>query len=527
MKIFSRVRRKLPQPTSVSLAILSAVLLILAFPGFELWFTAWFALVPLFYAAVCEKDSWIKTLILGWIFGTLFFFGSCWWLTFAPTNYGGIPAIISYLLLFGATLAAGFFPAMCVGLFSVLIKRFGNYSILSAPLLWISFEFLRFWTTGNIWNSIGYSQAFVSYTISAASIGGVFLVSFLIVSFNGLLILGLFSQTFVNKNRFNWTFIGLTVLFVFLWVILTPSIEPRIQTGNIKTASIVAVQPNVPMSGLNLSKWQTFRSRHLEIAEEALKKAKADGQIGEFEKTIVVFPESPMNFMFDRDEELRAFLKNFAEKNNVSVIFNSAEPDKTGKQFYNSAVMVNESGEKIAQYDKIHLLPFGEYLPLSELVGQIIPPLVGNFAFGDEYDLLPLGDAKAGVMICFESHFPSLSNEFVKQGADALIEITNDGYLGNTPVLRQHLASAVFRAVETNRPVLRVTNVGITAYINERGEVINPADVYTEAAQFWSVGKSDGKQTFYVRYGDWTAWLCVIITLGLFILSFRRKYKQI
>ncbi len=524
MKIFSRVRGILPQPTNILLAVFSAVLLILAFPGFELWFTAWFALVPLFFAIVREKNFWVKSLVLGWIFGTLFFFGSCWWLTYAPTNYGGIPASISYLLLFGAAVAAGFFPAMCAGLFSILVKRFGNYVILSAPFLWISFEFMRFWMTGNIWNSIGYSQAFIPYTISAASIGGVFLVSFLIVSFNSLLTLGLFSQKFENKNKFVWIYAGLSILFIFCVILLTPSV--KIPTVD-KTASVIAVQPNVPMSGLNFSKWQALRSRHLELAEEALKKAKADGKIGEFEKTIVIFPESPMNFMFDRDEEFRAFLKNFAEKNNVSVIFNSAEPDKSGEQFYNSAVMVNESGEKIAQYDKIHLLPFGEYLPLSELVGQIIPPLVGNFAFGDEYDLLSLGDAKAGVMICFESHFPELSNQFVRQGADALIEITNDGYLGNTPVLRQHLASAVFRAVETNRPLLRVTNVGITAYINERGEVLNPADVYKESAQVWSVGKSDGKQTFYVRYGDWTAWLCVIVTLCLFILSFGRKSKQI
>ena len=103
-------------------------------------------------------------------------------------------------------------------------------------------------------------------------------------------------------------------------------------------------------------------------------------------------------------------------------------------------------------------------------------------------------------MICFESHFPSLSREFVRNGADVLVEMTNDGYLGNTPVLRQHLASAVFRAVETNRPVLRVTNVGITTYINERGEVLDEAPVYSEATKTWSVSKSDGKQTIYVKY---------------------------
>ena len=108
-------------------------------------------------------------------------------------------------------------------------------------------------------------------------------------------------------------------------------------------------------------------------------------------------------------------------------------------------------------------------MPLPEPIAQIVPTMVGRFSPGEEYDLLPFGDAKAGVMICFESHFPSLAREFVREGADVLVEMTNDGYLGNTPVLRQHLASATFRAVETNRPVIRVTNVGVTAYIDQRG----------------------------------------------------------
>ena len=198
------------------------------------------------------------------------------------------------------------------------------------------------------------------------------------------------------------------MLVATMWV-LSSSPKADDSPDEAATAKIVAIQPNVPMKDLNFSKWQALRSRHLELAEEELKNLDKEQSANNKQRTIVIFPESPMNFMYERDEEFRTFLKNFAEKNNVAVLFNSAEPDKTGKQFYNSAVMVNERGEKIAQYDKIHLLPFGEYLPLSELVGQIMPPLVGNFAFGDEYDLLPLGDAKAGVMICFESHFPSLS----------------------------------------------------------------------------------------------------------------------
>ncbi len=207
----------------------------------------------------------------------------------------------------------------------------------------------------------------------------------------------------------------------------------------------------------------------------------------------------------------------------MNVLFNSAEPDAPNNKYFNSAVLVGPDGKEIAQYDKIYLVPFGESVPAP--LQSIVPAFVGSFSYGNEYDLLPLGSANAGVMICFESHFGELGREYVRNGADVLIEMTNDGYLGPTPVLRQHLANAVFRAVETNRPVLRVTNVGITAYIHERGGVLDAADSYTEATRVWSVAKSDGSQTFYVRYGDWFAWLCSIVTIVLLAFALKpRRY---
>ena len=228
-----------------------------------------------------------------------------------------------------------------------------------------------------------------------------------------------------------------------------------------------------------------------------------------------------MNFMYEEDQEFREFVHRFAAKNDVNVLFNSAEPDTSNDKYFNSAVLTGTDGKEIAQYDKIYLLPFGESVPAP--LQAIVPAFVGSFSYGKEYDLLPLGDAKAGIMICFESHFGELGREYVRNGADVLIEMTNDGYLGPTPVLRQHLANAVFRAVETNRPVLRVTNVGITAYINEYGEVLDAAQTYAEDSRLWSVAKSNGQQTFYVKYGDWFAWLCSIVTIVLFALTLKPR----
>ncbi len=497
-------------------AVLSAILLIPAFPDFELWFFAWFALVPLFWAIERERLSMAKSFLLGWLWGVVFFFGTCWWLAYAPTHYGGVPAPVSYFLVLCACAAVGVFPAMFALLLSVLFRRFGVYAGLAAPFLWTAIEFLRFWTTGNNWNSIGYSQAFVPYAIQAAQLGGVFLIGFLAVLSNAALLM------LVKTRRGELTLIPLAIC-LFLLLASTLNLDlPLASEG--RAATVVAVQPNVPMSGLKYEDWRRLREKHVELTENALRNIErtTGGQ-----QVVVVFPESPMNFQYDRDREFQGFLRTLTTRNNVSILFNSAEPDAARDSYFNSAVMVDEKGEKIGQYDKIFLLPFGEYAPVPAPLQNLVPTMVGNFSFGSEYDLLPFGAAvRGGVMICFESHFPNLSREYARQGADVLIEMTNDGYLGQTPVLRQHLASAVFRAVETRRPVLRVTNVGITAFIDERGRIRDAAEPYTEATRVWTIGKTDGKQTFYVEYGDWFAWLCALVSLILILLGARRKFAK-
>ena len=526
MKLLARLKEKFPSPANIFLAMLSAIILILAFPGFEFWFLSWFALVPLFFAVSKEKISFSASFILGWVFGIIFFFGTCWWLTYAPITYAKFPAPLAYFLLLCATLIVGFFSAVFTGLFSILLKQFGNYAIFSAPFIWTAIEFLRFWTTGNNWNEIAYSQAFNNDLIQTAQFGGIYLLGFQIVAFNSAILLIALSllSSFADssdKNPCRKNSYIVSVIFILLFSL--PFVTFKTSRQNIETQNrsfAIAVQPDVPMSGLTDDKWLNLRKKHVELAESAISKIKEQEQ-NTGKLITVIFPESPMNFMYERDEEFQKFVGDFARKNNVSVLFNAAEPDAENNMFFNSAVLVNSEGRKIAQYDKIYLVPFGESVPAP--LQNFMPALVGSFSYGKEYDLLPFGDARGGVMICFESHFPNLSREYVKDGADVLIEMTNDGYLGNTPVLRQHLANAVFRAVETNRPVLRVTNVGITAYINETGEISDAAEVYAEATRTWTISKSNGEQTFYVKYGDWFAWLCVILSFGLLISTLWRR----
>ncbi len=533
---FSLAGTKLPSVGSLLLAVLSAILLILAFPNFDLWLLAWIALVPFLFAVEREKDSIIKSAILGWIFGTIFFSGACWWLTFSFVTYGGLPTWLAYILLFAITGIVGVFPAIFAALFSVVLKRFGAYGFLAAPFLWTAQEFLRASVADTSWNAIGYSQAFVSHLIQTAQIGGVYLVGFWIVLFNAVVALNSFNlfRLFTEKYTEADQVANKKIVYVSLFIalLITPffclpnlySIKPADDTNRNR---VVVVQANVPMSGLNEEKWLKLRGRHIELAEDALRKIEIRTASEPTQTTTVIFPESPMNFSYGEDAELRRYFGDFARRNNVSVLFNSAEPNPNGENYFNSAVMINEQGAKIGQYDKIHLVPFGEFAPVPSPIKPLIPTLVGSFQPGENYNLFPVGDAKAGIVICYESHFPSLTREFARRGADVMIEMTNDGYLGDTGVLRQHLAGTIFRAVETNRPVIRATNVGITAYINERGEVSDAADVYTEATRVWTVGKFDGKQTFYVRFGDWFAWLCLIVTIGLLIFSFWKRRNSI
>jgi apolipoprotein N-acyltransferase len=520
MKI-SSLKNIFPSGKSALLTLLSAILLILSFPGFEFWFLAWFALVPLFFAIEREKEFWRKSFFLGWIFGTCFIFGTCWWLTFAPITYAQFPAILAYSLMFGVALIVGLFFAAFGAIFSVLLKKLGTYAIFAAPFLWTAAEFLRFSITGNNWNEIAYSQAFHAFVKSFASIGGIYLVGFLVLLCNSTIGYGFIHL--VNRkimSVFALIFCCVLSLLIILLPLFSTLVKNNYQYIIPKQANVVAVQPNVPMSGIKYDDWTRLRERHVQLAENALQKIDEQRTNGDGQSTVIIFPESPMIFMYSEDSEFREFLTNFASRNNAYVLFNAAEPDGQSRHNFNSAVMINPKGEKIAQYDKIHLLPFGEFQPMPDFLASRIPAFVGSFSFGNEFDLIPFGEAKGGVMICFESHFGSLSREYARRGADFLIEMTNDGYLGNTPVLRQHLANSVFRAVETNRPLLRVTNVGVTAYINERGEVLDEADVYTEASRVWTVAKSDGKQTFYVKYGDWFAWLCSIVSIVLLIWSF-------
>jgi len=259
------------------------------------------------------------------------------------------------------------------------------------------------------------------------------------------------------------------------------------------------------------------------MSETALEELPKDGT-----PRLVIWPESPMNFAYGNDSQLRELLVRFATANQTAVLFNSQEA-APNDGIYNSAVMVNQQGSLIAQYDKIRLMPFGEYVPLPRWVpgASMVGAIVGDFTPGTKYTLMNVGDIRAGVFICIESAYPSIARSFTRDGADVLINISNDGYLGPTAVMRQHLANVVFRAVENGRPILRVTNSGITAYITPEGEVKDATQSFQTALRVWRIGRNESVSTFYSRRGDLFVGFGTAISILVFIASFwRRKLRS-
>jgi len=509
----STARTVLPSIKDVALALFSAVLLILAFPNFEVWPLAWVALVPLLFVAF-RNHTW-PTFFAGWIFGIMFFYCTCYWLTYSMINFGRFPPPVAYIALLPGAFVIGIFPAFFAYILAKAIRRWGTRALFLSPILWPAFEWARLQCTGQLWNAIGYSQAYHPQFIWTASFGGVYLVGFTILLVNAAI-----AYSIIQRTRQSFLVALATLIVVAALGVYGTGATNR-GTAIVPEAYVVAVQPNVPMTLVkSVAEMRRLADHHFKVSEQALNNLPQDGK-----PRLVIWPESPMYFSYGSDGLLRERIANFAKQHRTFLLLNSQEV-APHDGLYNSAVLINEEGRLVSQYDKIRLLPFGEYVPLPRWLpgAGLITAIVGDFTPGTEYRQMQIGPIRAGTFICIESAYPYIARQFTRDGAGVLINISNDGYLGPTAVLRQHLANAVFRAVENGRPVLRVTNTGITAFITERGQVTDPTSTYRQDVRVWYVVGSPESQTFYTSVGDLFVWICVVISLLVFIVTtFKRE----
>ena len=511
----SRARVEAPTVSELGGALASSLLLILSFPNFDLSFLAWVGLIPLLIV-IARRPAPVRAFLLGWVAGTVFFYGSCYWLTYSMIHYGGLSTWLAYLLLVPATLIVGLFPGFFAMILALSIKRRGYAAVLPAPFFWTSLEWTRLGITGQLWNAIGYSQAYQPFLIRSARWGGVYAVGFLIVTVNAALAFAVLKKT----PRAVLSALSITLLIGSLMTLGFYVSRARGNSPASPFLYVVALQPNVPMTPVKTSEeTQQLLERHLSMSTQALKMFPNDNV-----PRLVVWPESPMNFSYASDKTFQDVVAKFTRDNHTSLLFNSLEAAPEGGG-YNSALLINEEGRPISQYDKIRLMPFGEYVPLPHWIpgASLITAIVGDFTPGEKYTLMPLGNHRAGVFICIESAYPSIARHFTSEGADFLINISNDGYLGPTAVMRQHLANAIFRAVENGRPVLRVTNSGISASIRSDGYVQEETRGFQPDVRNWrlSLWNSD---TFYTKHGDLFALVCTLITAIIFaMVLFNRR----
>lgn len=499
----------------ILLSLLSGILLILSFPNFDLEFLAWFALVPLFYSI--EGKGLRLSLELGFLTGIVTFLGILYWIIVAVHTYGNIPLIPSGLIL----LLLVAYLSLFIGVFTCFTRfiqiRSGLQTMLFTPLLWVALEYLRsLLLTGFPWANLGYSQYLTLPFIQIADITGVYGPSFVIVLVNATL-LGILRQW--PKKIFpvkEVIFTGLVLLGLLIYGHLKMEVVERHVNQN-PPLKIGLVQGNIDQS----VKWdQSFQIETLKIYN------KLSYTVAEEKLDLIIWPETAIPFFFQDAEEYQPFILDISKKTNAFLLFGtpSYKIERGRVVHYNSAYLVSPSGELVGKYDKIHLVPFGEYIPMQDLLFFIgsLGEGIGDFKPGKTIFNFSLPQGKFGVLICFEIIFPDLCRRFVKRGANFLVTITNDAWFGRTSAPYQHFSMATFRAVENRVFVARAANTGITGFIDPTGKILKEGRIFTQEAMIGTIRLSDLK-TFYTLYGDIFAWVCSALSILLLVNALVKK----
>ncbi len=492
------------------LAALSGLFLAASFPLLNFPFLAWFALIPLFLAL---KEQSVKNgFWLGGITGLVYFTGTVYWVSNSMYYYGNIPLLPAafFTLLLSAYLAL--YPAL-FGAAAVLIgNNRPRLLFLSLPAVWTALELARTYVfTGFPWALLGYSQYRVLPVIQIADISGVYGVSFLIVLVNASLADFLRNRTRYHAVVTAWIVVALVLAYGF------SKLHASEPAGGI---AVAVIQGNIEQDKKWNPVYQTDTlSTYKRLTLDSLKQ----------HPDLVIWPETatPFYFMAARqsDRILSEDLVSFIRENGIPLLFGSPTyVIKPTRQIaaQNSAFLLSPEGQTEAVYHKIHLVPYGEYVPLKRVlffVGKMVQA-IGDFEPGSDYTVMTVpygaGDrreqAKLCTVICYEIIFPDLVRQFVKRGAAVVTTITNDAWFGRTAAPYQHFSMAVFRAVENRVPVARAANSGISGFIDSRGRILEASGIFTEAHLIRTLTPGT-ERTFYTQYGDIFSYLCLIATL--------------
>ncbi len=494
------------------LPVISGILLTLSFPTFDYYPLAWVAFVPLMISLWAK---WPKQVFSsGYVFGLTYFFGTLYWIYHSINHFGGVPFVASLAVVILLCLYLGLYPAVFSFLFIKMIKKTRLPALLVAPVLWVVLEFIRSYAlAGFPWSSVGYSQYTFLHMIQVADITGIYGISFLVLMVNGAL-----ADIFLLKKRVqlmplfpvSFTAVGLSVVFVIITVSLGYGHWRLGQQRNGNTFKASVIQGNIEQD----KKWEpAFQNEVLETYFTLSRKA------AETSPQMIVWPETAVPFMFGYDRTNTEKLVGFQQGLGTDLLFGSVrvEEQSRGKTLLtNSAILLDKEGKNVYEYDKIHLVPFGEYVPLRSILFFIDKLVVGigDYVPGEEYERAETDFGSFGTLICYEIIFPGLVRKFFTGGGDFIVTITNDAWFGSTAGPYQHFSMAVFRAIENRKPVIRAANTGISGFIDSNGRVLASTPLFQRLILSKEV-KTDRTLTFYTKYGDMFSYLCIVISIVL------------
>ncbi|WP_162601187.1 apolipoprotein N-acyltransferase [Occallatibacter savannae] len=537
--------------------VISAALLELPFPiagPMPPWRSvfAWFGLVPLLWALLkpetvdCERP-FRRAFLLGYLCGVLWYMGNCYWVRDTMLHYGDMPTGAPTLLLMAFSLVLGLYFGL-FGLGLMLVRKatgHPHFALVFAPFLWTALELAGARITSVPWDQLGYSQVDNGIVNKLAPWTGVYGITFLLVGANALLA-GLMQaaermQDHVARLRIrSWHFV---VVLGIIFLANGHLIQSRSQTAS--PASAILLQPNLDVGGDNEwsapGQWDQHIAEitYLTSASGTAEKSYIAGipqtgaalvQSTPAHPDLIVWPEAPSPFA-ENDPRFQKAMASLAITDQAPLIVGGIGSDYSQDQQqwldYNSAMVFAPDGHRVGRYDKIHLVPFGEYIPFQQYLtfAHKLTGKVSSFSRGTDRSTFRLNGHRYGVFICYEAVFADEVRHFAQLGAEVLVNISDDGWYGDTSAPWQHLNMVRMRAIENRRWLLRATNNGVTAAIDPYGRVRQSIPRHQEDALPAQYGFRDDV-TFYSAHGNVFAWLCVLVSAAILLWCLKRTIRN-
>jgi apolipoprotein N-acyltransferase len=507
------------------LALVSGALLALSFPRFGHPVFAWIALVPLLIAL----SGWrgrverlpgqppLRAFMLGLTTGALYFIGTIYWTGTVVRTFGGLalPVALLAALLLASYLALC--PAMAALITARVVTRAGTGALFLMPAAWVATEFARGYLFGGFpWVPLGNSQVTVLPVAQLASVFGVYGLSALVVFVNATLAYALLTD---GRKK---------MIAIAAAVVVLASIggwgARRLADGSLTREGtplrVGLIQGNIAQE----DKWdpgqaQRIFTTYIAMTRDAVRRG------AEF----VVWPESSTPFMFEEDEVGEIAMRDLSREVQVPILFGSDQVDRAGgsTRLFNAAFLITPEGETAAVYRKMHLVPFGEYIPFKRWL-YFVSPLVeqlAEFSPGTSMVMLPVGPHLVSTAICYEVVYPALMRQAVAGGSQLLTTITNDAWYGQSSAPYQHFELASMRAIEQGRYLARAANTGISGVIDPYGRVVRRSGIFEQEGVVEDVRLLTSR-TLYSAIGDALAYLSIALTAGALIATNRRTRGQ-